>query len=208
MPDRPVSAELCCDKDFRRGELFVSGVADAFSVNQAVKLMFLFSTAFLGALETHASAIVNEGIGYLFLGFSGTGKSTHSRLWLESIPGSELLNDDSPILRLMPDGTIRVFGSPWSGKTPCYKQENAPVGAIIWLKQATVNSICPLSSVDAYATLLNSTASFRPVTSLADGWHRTCEQICTRVPFYALDCTPDSSAADLCCRTVHTQLNS
>ena len=203
--DRRVAAELICDDSFRQGQLFLDGASDRFSLNMAIKLMFTFATALSGAVETHASAVVHEGTGYVFLGFSGTGKSTHSQLWIESIPGTELLNDDFPILKLFPDGTVRVFGSPWSGKTKCYKCEDAPVGAIVWLRQGKENRISQLSQVDAYAAMFSSTSEFRPVTSLADGWHRTLEGICASVPFYVLDCLPDQSAADLCFRTIHSQ---
>ena len=204
-PDRDVAAELFCDTDFRQGRLFLGGIADSFGLNMAVKLMFTFATAMSGAVETHASAVVNDGTGYLFLGSSGTGKSTHSRLWIDNITGTELLNDDFPVLRLLPDGTVRVYGSPWSGKTLCYKSEDAPVGSIVLLRQAKENRITPLSPVDAYATLMSSTSEFRPVTKLADGWHRTLEGICSSIPFYVLDCLPDPSAAELCFRTVHPQ---
>ena len=63
------------------------------------------------------------------MGKSGTGKSTHSRLWLENVPGATLLNDDNPIVRLTLVGAI-VYGSPWSGKTPCYKNESAPLAGV------------------------------------------------------------------------------
>ncbi len=53
----------------------------------------------------------------MFLGESGTGKSTHSRMWLENIEGSTLLNDDAPAVRISADGTT-AYGTPWSGKTP------------------------------------------------------------------------------------------
>ena len=57
----------------------------------------------------------------MLLGKSGTGKSTHSRLWLKYIPDTKLLNDDNPAVRIMDNNTIMIYGTPWSGKTPCYK---------------------------------------------------------------------------------------
>ncbi|MBQ9529295.1 MAG: hypothetical protein IJR73_02940, partial [Bacteroidales bacterium] len=166
-------------------------------------LLFTFSTAQKGALVIHSSVVTNGGRGYLFLGRSGTGKSTHSRLWMENIPGTELLNDDNPVLRLMPDGTVCVYGSPWSGKTPCYKAQDAPVGAIVSLCQAPQNHIKKLTVIQAYATLIESSSSFRPVKECADGWHRTLEGICAAVPFYRLECRPDRDAALLCYNTVN-----
>ena len=91
----------------------------------------MFGTVILkhGAVAIHSSVIVAEGRGVLFLGESGTGKSTHTRLWRESIEGAKLLNDDSPIVRIV-DGEVRVYGSPWSGKTPCYKNEVYPMAGL------------------------------------------------------------------------------
>ena len=71
----------------------------------------------------HSSCIVYKDKAILFLGESGTGKSTHTRLWREHIPEAVLLNDDSPIVRVEEE-KIWAYGSPWSGKTPCYKQES------------------------------------------------------------------------------------
>ena len=203
VPGRPVAAQLLVDASFKDARLRLCGTDNHFAVNNALMLMFTFSTANLGVLEMHSSVVVNDGKGYLFLGSSGTGKSTHSRLWIKFIPGSELLNDDNPILRLMPDGTARVFGSPWSGKTPCYKAKDAPVGAVVRLAQAPGNRITKLSVLQAYASLMSSASSFRPFRNLSDGWHRTMEGIAAKVPCYSLDCLPDEAAARLCYNTVH-----
>ena len=97
-----------------------------------------------GKIPVHGSCIVNSGKAYLFLGESGTGKSTHTRLWREYIKGSVLLNDDSPIISVEEDGVF-IYGSPWSGKTPCYKQEKYPLCACVRLSQAPYNKIEKLS---------------------------------------------------------------
>ena len=174
----------------------------SFAVNNALMLLFAFNTAPFGALEMHSSVVMQGGRGYLFLGKSGTGKSTHSRLWLKHIPGSELLNDDNPVLRLMPDGSARVFGTPWSGKTPCYRNESVPAGAVVRLRQAPQNRIARLPLLEAYASLFASCSAFRPLKNLADGWHRTLEGLAASVPCYQLDCLPDEAAARLCFDTV------
>ncbi len=166
-------------------------------------LLFAFTSAHHGLLEMHSSVVMNGGKGYLFLGKSGTGKSTHSSLWLKHIPGTELLNDDNPILRLMPDGSARVYGSPWSGKTPCYKAKDVPAGAVVRIRQAPFNKIERLSPLQAYASLMASASSFRPFSHLAEGWHRTLEGLAGTLPCYVLDCLPDQAAAELCYSTVH-----
>ena len=202
LPGRPVAAEMSCSEDFTQGQLFLTGVDDSFAVNNSLMLLFAFSSARKGLLEMHASVVISEGKGYLFLGKSGTGKSTHSRLWLQHIPGTELLNDDNPILRLMPDGSARVYGSPWSGKTPCYKAQDVPVGAVVRIRQAPFNKIERLPLVQAYASLMASASGFRPFKNLSDGWHRTLEGLTRTVPCYVLDCLPDQAAAELCHNTV------
>lgn len=97
-----------------------------FGLHNALMLTFTRQTAPLDTLLIHSSVICKDQQGYAFLGKSGTGKSTHSRLWLQYIPGSELLNDDNPVIRIC-HGTPVIFGSPWSGKTPCYKNKEVPL---------------------------------------------------------------------------------
>lgn len=87
-------------------------------------------------IKMHASVIEKGGKALVFLGKSGTGKSTHSRLWQEFVPGCQLLNDDEPIIRVMEDGSARVFGAPWSGSTACYKNACAQVSSFVRLYQS------------------------------------------------------------------------
>ena len=107
------------------------------------------------AIAIHSSTIECEGRAVLFLGESGTGKSTHTRLWQEHIPGARLLNDDSPIIRMY-QGQATAFGSPWSGKTPCYRNISRPIAGIVRLSQAPANEITRLSILRAVGSLLPS----------------------------------------------------
>ena len=199
LPHMEIASLVRINSDFTKAELlFLEEKERAFALNNTLMLMFAFSTARLGTLEMHSSVVMNGGKGYMFLGKSGTGKSTHSKLWMKNIPGTELLNDDNPILRLMPDGSARVFGSPWSGKTPCYKAKDVPVGAIVRIRQAPFNKIERLGAIQSYATLMSSASSFRPFSALAEGWHKTLEGLAASVPCYILDCLPDNEAAILC----------
>lgn len=202
LPGRPEAMELTMSPDFKKARLILTGNDDAFAFNNALMLLFTFASAKMGALEMHSSVVVNGGKGYLFLGKSGTGKSTHSGLWLKHIPGTWLLNDDNPVLRLMPGGDVRVFGSPWSGKTPCYKALSVPAGAVVRLSQAPYNKIERLTGVKAYASLMASASSFRPFSELANHWHNTLEAMTGVVPCYHLECLPDEAAAQLCYNTV------
>lgn len=150
----------------------------------------------------HTSVIEYRGRTVLFLGESGTGKSTHTRLWRENIEGAVLLNDDSPMLRII-DGKPWMFGSPWSGKTPCYKQESYPLAACVRLSQAPYNKIQRLSIPQAYAALHPSCPpDFAYDDALYDYVSETIGEVLAQVPLYHLACLPDADAARLSCQTV------
>ena len=168
-----------------------------FAVNNALMLMYAFASAGMGTLLVHASVIKNGDRGFLFLGKSGTGKSTHSSLWLKHIEGSELLNDDNPVVRIEGDGAV-VYGSPWSGKTPCYKNDSARIGAFVQIKQAPENCIKRNLPLQAFAVLLPSMSAMkwdkRIYGDICDGVGCLIE----RVPLYTLGCRPDQEAAEVC----------
>lgn len=165
-------------------------------------MMFGLATNPLHAVAVHTSVIRVGNGAVMFLGESGTGKSTHTRLWREHIKGATLLNDDSPIVR-MTDGVATVYGSPWSGKTPCYKNESYPIRAIVRLSQAPHNKIHRLPTIMAIGALLPSCPpAFAFDDRLQDETCATLSEIIATVPVYHLECLPDEAAAQLSYTTV------
>lgn len=153
-------------------------------------------------IAIHSSVIRCGDSAVMFLGESGTGKSTHTRLWREHIPGAKLLNDDSPIVGIE-QGRAIVYGSPWSGKTPCYKNESCPIRAIVRLSQAPHNRIRRLSALSAIGALLPSCPpAFAYDETLQDEICTTLSQMLSQVPVYHLECLPDAAAAQLSHDTV------
>lgn len=153
-------------------------------------------------LAIHSSCIVYQDKAVLFLGESGTGKSTHTRLWREHIEGAVLLNDDSPMIRVE-KGKVWAYGSAWSGKTPCYKQERYELVACVRLSQAPYNRIQKLSVLQAYGAIHPSCApEFAYDDALYDEVSRIIGQILSVVPCYHLACLPDREAALLSCKTL------
>lgn len=153
-------------------------------------------------IAVHTSTIVYRGKAVLFLGESGTGKSTHTRLWRGHIEGAALLNDDSPIVRII-DGKPWVYGSPWSGKTHCYKNENYPLAACVRLSQAPSNRIKKLNISQAYAALHPSCPpNFAYDDTLYDCISKALSDLLSAVPVYHLACLPDADAARLSCETI------
>jgi hypothetical protein len=196
-----LSGSMLAARDFSTATLALH-TKDEFALNNALMVMYAMRTSAMGTALFHAAVIGHEGRGYLFLGKSGTGKSTHARLWLKYIPGSELVNDDNPVVRVFPDGTARVYGSPWSGKTPCYRNMDLPLGAFVQLAQAPANAIRRLKGISAYAALVPSISGKRWDRQMADGLHETENSLAMQVPVWHLDCLPDEAAARLCAETI------
>lgn len=191
------------DRESNRAQCNVSrDVPDMSAVRFGLWFMTALATVGHDVTPVHSSAIVCNGRAVLFLGESGTGKSTHTRLWQENIDGAVLLNDDSPFIGFV-DGRATAFGAPWSGKTPCYKQELYPIAAIVRLSQAPHNAIRPLRSVHAIGALLPSlTPAFGYDDELQDRMLATLSKIISQVPVYHLECLPDAAAARLSYDTV------
>lgn len=198
---------LHLSSDFKRGELLLHNDDNAryCGLNSGLMLCYMLATVQKDTALMHASALIVEEKSYLFLGRSGTGKSTHSHLWLQHISGSELLNDDHPIIRINEKGQAIAYGSPWSGKTPCYRNRSAPVGGIVRIKQAPQNHIRKLSPVEAYASLLTSCSGMSWDKELADGKDRTLQGMIADIDCYTLACLPDREAALLSARTVRKE---
>lgn len=191
------------DRESNRAQCNVSrDVPDMSAVRFGLWFMTALATVGHNVTPVHSSAIVCNGRAVLFLGESGTGKSTHTRLWRENIAGAVLLNDDSPFIGFV-GGRATAFGAPWSGKTPCYKQEHYPIAAIVRLSQAPHNAIRPLRSVHAIGALLPSlTPAFGYDDELQDRMLATLSKIISQVPVYHLECLPDAAAARLSYDTV------
>ena len=202
----PVAATLQICSACRKGLLATTDAQQAkFAIDNSLMLMYAFRTAGSGTLEMHASAVTYDGSALLFLGRSGAGKSTHSRLWLENIAGSALLNDDNPIVRVLPGGEVRAYGSPWSGKTPCYKNQSAPVAAVVSIRQAPHNAIRRLSLPEAYAIIYPSCSGFRADRQMSDALHESIATFASAVAAFELECLPNADAAYTCKNAVSNE---
>ena len=197
-----IAGWLVCSPDYREGRLLITGRYTKLAVDNALMVLYALATAASGTVLFHAAVVSHEGKGYMFLGPSGTGKSTHARLWLKYIDGTALVNDDNPVVRLADDGLPVVYGSPWSGKTPCYRNVSYPLGGIVLLSQAPYNKIHRLGGIHAYASLVASISGKRWDSRVADGLHATENTLASTVPVWHLECLPDEEAAKLCSLTI------
>lgn len=188
---------------FKRG----SDEVHSTSVNDfnALRFSLWFAVTMLAAplrlTFIHSSAVVYDRRVVLFLGESGTGKSTHARLWLKNIEGSHLLNDDSPAIEV--GDTIKIHGSSWSGKTPCYIPLTFPLAAVVRLSQAQHNAIRPLSVPKAFGAIHPSLPpALVQDDYFADLMIDIVSAVISKVPVYHLECLPDADAARLSFNTI------
>ena len=183
-------------------EIYTTACASPDALLFSLWIAFTLLSVWKNALAIHTSCIVYEEKAVLFLGESGTGKSTHTRLWIENAPDSFLLNDDSPFLKIE-NGQIMVYGSPWSGKTPCYRNEKYPLKAIVRLSQAPYNKIQKLDLLNGFGAVYPScTPHFAGNEVLTDKMTEILSEVMQQTPVYSLVCLPNVDAAVLARKTV------
>ncbi len=168
-----------------------------FGLNNSAMLIYTIATAGHNTLLIHSSTVENGGKAYMFLGKSGQGKSTHSDLWVKHIAGSTLINDDNPVIRIAPDGTPTVYGSPWSGKRPVYKNVHYPIGGFAAIEQKKENSIRRESIPTAFGILLSSTSTMKFDKEIHMKVCATISKILSALPVHTLGCRPDEEAAQI-----------
>ncbi len=202
-----VHKRQCClldaNSDFSKVTIALNGNRSMrqFGMNNALMMTYAFASADKNTVLIHASVVRENGYAYPFLGVSGTGKSTHTANWLKYIPDTELMNDDNPVIRIL-DGTAVLFGSPWSGKTPCYRNVQAPIGAITQLKQAPHNHIRRETVVEAFASILPSCSIMKWDKRIYLGICDTVKFLIESVPTFLLENLPDEEAVKLSFNTI------
>ena len=147
-----------------------------------------------GRLLMHGSVIAVDGRAYMFTARSGTGKSTHVRLWRQLFgERAVMVNDDKPIIQI--SGTAAtVYGTPWDGKHRLSTNMSAPLQAICILTRAAENTIREIRPNEALTMLIQQT--FRPDDSaLLMKTFDLIDLMSRNVRFYLLGCNMDPESA-------------
>ena len=145
------------------------------------------------ALVFHGSAVAVGEKAYLFTAKSGTGKTTHTALWLKNVPGSYVVNGDKPILRFM-NGQVFVCGTPWMGKEALGCSRVVPLDGLCILSRGRENRIRPAEFANVMPILIAQ--SYRPPDRIAlVKTMKLMERLAEKVPLYELSCTMEDEAA-------------
>lgn len=199
------------DIAFERQFLYEEALTEGFRVRNfpepfleraAIQRKFAEALFDLDVLLLHGSTVAVDGSAYLFTARSGTGKSTHTRLWQETF-GSRavMVNDDKPFLKFTPEGVI-ACGAPWSGKHGLDSNIAVPLKGICLLERGSENRICPLRAEDALVFLQKQChipADPGKLSRLLE----LLETLTRQVPLWHMFCTKESQAAQVAYNTMH-----
>lgn len=139
----------------------------------------------------HGAAISYKNKGYLFIAPSGTGKSTHTNMWLDNLKDASPINGDKPIIRIINDSPI-IYGTPWCGKEKIGSNVSYILDSIVILKRGETNSIRKIESKDFLNEIINQL--FLPTdTSMLETFN-IINKIFDKVRVFEMYCTKDIDA--------------
>lgn len=128
---------------------FSDDYLETLAIYRKISEMLVFENVIL----FHGSVVAVDGEGYLFTAKSGTGKSTHTRLWRQYFGDrAVMINDDKPLLKIS-SNSVTAFGTPWNGKHRLGENTSVKLGAICILNRGEINEIVKISPSDAYDML-------------------------------------------------------
>lgn len=142
----------------------------------------------------HAAVLEYQGNGYAFLGRSGTGKSTHTGLWLQYIDGTKIVNGDKPIIRYTRQGFF-AYGTPWMGKENRGYKTCVPLKALCFLQQAPENEIRSLTVKETVKLVFPQILHPIEADNAAKMLELT-DALVQEVPSYLLRCTISEEAVN------------
>ena len=182
------------DEIARRDGTPAAAHSDLFLENNAIHSLLANGLVSRGVLLMHGSALCMDGAAYIFTAKSGTGKSTHARLWRETFGDRVwMINDDKPMLRFTDRG-VEVCGTPWNGKHHLGRNASAPLSAIAWLTRDATNHVERMSPADAFPQLMRQCYFSRePLVSAKIVALE--KRLLSETAFYKLSCNMEPEAA-------------
>lgn len=180
------------EREIALGERFSEGYRESAAIYRKLCEAAIAYDTFM----FHCSAVALDGQAYLFTAPSGTGKSTHTRMWREVFGERAIMvNDDKPLIKVGGD-LIWVCGTPWNGKHNLDSNQKVPIKGICILERGTVNHIETISAADAFQFLYRQ--AYHPADR--EKMVRTVgllKQVAERVPLYRMQCDISHQAAKM-----------
>ena len=174
------------DEEFAAEKAHSNEYSDGYIENICLYRSICRQIPVLDRMLLHGAVLEYDGKAYAFLGRSGTGKSTHTRLWKKYLGSPNMINGDKPILEYI-NGGFLAHGTPWRGKEAWGTRTSAPLCGLCFLEQAKENAIVKLSTAEA------ATRIFTQILLPEDEENATktlelTDKLVTNVPAYLLKC--------------------
>jgi hypothetical protein len=199
-PRTPPDRILRVDRRVRRGTLFIPDPALAARPGFALAyplddLLFQHHLAHRGELVVHGAGLLEDGQVVVLAGASGAGKTTSVRLWRRHRPRARVLSDDRLVLRKR-GGRWWAFGTPWHGEGRFQDPSGGPLGALVFLRQASRTAVRAVGPAEGCARLCGLTFPPRWDAAAVDRVLLACTRLARDVPLWELGFRPDRSAVD------------
>lgn len=190
--------EICCEEENKFSNVTINPIYIKYYENIEYLISRLNIQGILLSKEVmilHSSFIIHNNQSILFTAPSGTGKSTQASLW-EKYKGAEIINGDRSAIGTR-NGEYFAYGLPFCGSSNICKNKEAPLKAIVVLKQAKENSVRRLSKIEAFKILLGQVAINRWNKKDMELAMTLIEELIEKVPVVMLSCRPDKEATDV-----------
>ena len=182
------------NEEFYAEKAISDGFSDGYIENICLYRKICQQLPTLNRMLLHAAVLNYNGEAYAFLGKSGTGKSTHTGLWLKYLDGCSIVNGDKPILQCTDNGFI-AYGTPWMGKEGLGENTCAPLKGLCFLEQAKENSIQRLSPADAASRIFVQILLPEDEENVTKTLELT-DKLVSDIPCWLLKCTISEEAVE------------
>ena len=189
--------DIVYERDKNRQEAEIEGIApinyadsylETLAVYRKIATQILDYDTFL----MHGAVVAVGEKGWLFTAPSGTGKTTHLRLWLENIQGSYIVNGDKPLIHIGEE--VTVFGTPWAGKEGMQKNTGVTLKGIVMLERSADNRIEQISFLEALPVLIQQ--AYRPNDKAElEKTLKLIKELGRKLSFFRLSCNMEPEAA-------------
>lgn len=190
--DKDADAFISLPEDEVTAQATRSGLDMPMAEYQLGSVKFCKALLGVGGFVLHASAVMYKGGVYLFSAPSGVGKSTHTRLWTETLDGARVINDDKPGIRII-DGVPYAYGTPWCGSGYLRTAEKGVIKALYFIRRNSFNHVKPMPADKVPYLFFEST--MRPACKEEmDALFAVLDAFASKVPIFSLDCNMDKEA--------------